>query len=88
MDLLFSKYASPFLLLDGMLDTGRFTSFILDFIDIHNDEFLFKIWLHRIYDKSFDDFKNAATAKPITRADVGATIKESEEILNSFVPEA
>lgn len=88
MDLLFSRYASPFLLLDGMLDTGRFLDFILDFIDIHNNDEIFKIWLHKVYDKSFDDFKTEVMAKPVTRAEIGATIQESENILSGFVPEA
>ena len=57
MDLLFKRYANPFLLLDNMITTGRFLEFILELIDIQNDEKIHDVWIHKVFDKSFDDFK-------------------------------
>lgn len=87
MDLLFSKYASPFLFLDGMIETGRFTEFVLEFMEIHNDEYLYEFWLHKVFNKTFEEFKAACTIQTVNTADLGTTIKESEEILDNFVPE-
>ena len=88
MDLLFRRYASPFLLLDGMLETGRFSDYVLKFIDIQNDEKIYNLWLHKCYDKSYAEFKDQVTesAKPADPVDLEATIRESEDILKSFIP--
>lgn len=96
MDLLFKRYASPFLLLDEMLISHRFTEFITEFIKIHNEdmenETMWDLWLHKIYDKSFDEFKRSIgssdnSAVQMDSATFETTINESMEILNEFVPE-
>ena len=38
MDLLFQRYASPFLFVDGMIQTGRFAEFVIEFIKTTNQE--------------------------------------------------
>lgn len=88
MDLLFNRYASPFLLLDGMLETGRFSEYVRKFIDIQNEEKIYNLWMHKVYDKSYADFKEQITpAKPAIPVDLETTIRGSKEILNSFIPE-
>ncbi|WP_195547818.1 hypothetical protein [Holdemania sp. 1001095H_141210_F2] len=91
MDLLFKRYANPFLLLDNMITTGRFLEFILELIDIQNDEKIHDVWIHKVFDKSFDDFKKLVfESKEIADVDnqnVETTIKESFEILNNFNPQ-
>ena len=42
--MIFSRYSSPFDLLDGYIQTGQFTSFISQFIDIHEEEKVWEIW--------------------------------------------
>lgn len=91
MDLLFKRYANPFLLFDNMITTGRFLEFILELIDIQNDEKIHDVWIHKVFDKSFDDFKKLVfESKEIADVDnqnVETTIKESFEILNNFNPQ-
>jgi len=91
MDLLFKRYASPFLLLDGMIQTGRLLEFIKEFIDISNNDEIYDLWLHRVFDKGFEEFKNEVLSKAetsqVTDQDVETTIKNSYEILNNFSPE-
>lgn len=89
MDLLFKRYASPFLLLDGMLGTGRFTEFILKFIDTQNEETIYDLWLHKVHDKTYQEFKDQImqAATPATPVNLETTIRESENILKSFIPE-
>lgn len=90
MDLLFERYANPFLLLDNLIATGRFFEFVMEFIDIHNNKEIYDVWLHKIFDKSFEAFKtqvmeNNEIAK-VDNQNVETTIKESLDILNNFNP--
>lgn len=88
MDLLFKRYASPFILLDGMLETGRFFEYVKKIIDIKNDEDIYDIWIHKVHEKSYPEFRDQVlkTNTPAKPVNLGATIRESESILNNFVP--
>ena len=90
MDLLFSKYASPFLLLDSFISAGRFCDFILKFIDLENEKTMWEFYLHKVYDMSYDDFRTSCSReiKPeTTEEEVEGTILESQSILNEFNPQ-
>ena len=88
MDLLFKRYASPFLLLDGMIETGRFLEFVLEFIDTTNEEKTYEFWLYKVFDKTYAEFKDIVMPKPVEKIDLETTVQESKDILNSFVPES
>lgn len=89
MDLLFKRYASPFILFDGMLESCRFCEFVNKLIDIKNDEDIYHLWIHKVYDKSYQDFKDdvISSSRPVNPVNLGATIRESESILQGFIPE-
>lgn len=61
--------------------------FVLKFIDIQNEGKIYELWLHKVYDKSYADFKDQITPAQEQPVDLGTTIRESESILNSFIPE-
>lgn len=86
MDLLFSRYASPFLLLDNYIQTGRFLEFVLKLIDINNDEKIYDVWIHKVYDQSYEDFKESINSKneKMDECKIETTINESRNILNDF----
>lgn len=96
MDLLFKRYASPFSIMEQMLDAGRFEKYIDELIGIRNEEkeedTLWDMYIHhRFLDMSFNQYKaelgiNEIQKKPV-KADFETTIKESISILNNFVPE-
>lgn len=87
MDLLFKRYASPFLLLDGMIESCRFFYFVKKFVDTENEEKIYELWIHKVHDKTYQEFKEQVMpANPQKPVNLGATIRESENILNSFVP--
>lgn len=88
MDLLFSKYASPFILLDGLILTGSLSPFIDDFIGFVTDKIQWELFLHKVFDKTWSEFKSEV--KPSTtdeEIDLGATIIKSKDMLNNFTPE-
>ena len=88
MDLLFKRYASPFLLLDSLILTNSLNNFIINFIDFVKEDNEWEFFLHKIYDKSWSEFrssiKQSDNQEPI---DLGATLVKSKNILNNFTPE-
>lgn len=75
--MVFKKYASPFLLLDNYIKTNRLLEFVLNFIDKDNEERVYDIWLHKVHDKTYEDFKNEV----MTQSKVQATTKEEMSVV-------
>lgn len=82
-------------LLDQMIRTRRFEEFVLELVQMHNEEMedktLWDIWLHRIFDKGFDEFKKSLggrneKAAP-TQEEVKSIAMDSKNILAGFVPD-
>ena len=93
MDLLFKRYASPFVLLELMIQSNRFSEFVDDVVEVEGEQKLWELYLHhKILDKSFVDFKKSVVKtrptnnKEMTGKEIEATIKKSNEMLNSFNP--
>ena len=86
MDLLFSKYASPFSFLDELISNGDFFFFFFSFIDFDNERTVWELWLHKEFEKSFGEFKDSILKKP-EEINLETTVKDSQNILNNFVPE-
>lgn len=81
------------ILLDKMIQSGRLTEFVREFIQIRNDELIdqtrWEYWLHRVFDMSFSDFIDQSTAtgsEEISDAKLARTVDESLRITNSFCP--
>lgn len=91
MDLICKRYSSPFLVLDNIIAAGRFKDFINELNNAVLHEEIYELWLHKVFDKTFEEFKNDVIeemkAQQITPEAKEATIKNSFEILNNFKPE-
>ena len=93
MDLLFKRYANPFLLIEETINTNSFSGFVSEFVGILNEEnedkALWEFYLHRVFEKSYSDFISTIKTKkqPEKPVDFEAAINESVNILNGFVPE-
>ena len=91
MDLLFTRYASPFILLDGFITTNSLNDFVNDFfnfvIEERKEKSQWEFFLHKVYDKSWSEFsydiEQSENQKPI---DLGATLVKSKNMLNNFTP--
>lgn len=89
MDLLFKRYASPFLLLDSYIEQCRLFDFVIEFFNIRNEEMTWEVWLHKVYDKSFDEFKNSIDTmeyNEFSKEQIETTVKDSHNILIEFNP--
>ena len=88
MDLLFTRYASPFVLLDGLILTNSLNKYVDDFFGFINEDREWEFFLHKVYDKSWSEFSNdmkqSENQKPV---DLGATLVKSKNMLNNFTPE-
>ena len=87
MDLLFVRYASPFVLLDGLILTNSLNNFVDDFFDFVNEDREWEFFLHKVYDKSWSEFSNEMKqSENQKQVDLGATIVKSKNMLSNFTP--
>lgn len=87
MDLLFHRYASPFLLLDQIIPTGDFSEFVTTFLKINDEETQWQYFLAKVFDKSFDDFvESLKPQQGMTKKELGTTINDSMEMIQNFIP--
>lgn len=87
MDLLFSKYASPFSFIDIMIQTSRFSEFVDEILTLENEKKEWEFYLHKVYNKSFDEFKNTIKQpEEVSEEQIETTIQNSMSILKNFIP--
>lgn len=95
MDLLFARYADPFSFINGMIRTGRFREFVYSLSDAvekeKNDREIWEFYLHRVFNKTFDGFKEElrinAENRNMSDRTIETTINHSMNILQNFNPE-
>lgn len=90
MDLLFKKYADPFTLLTGYIQTLRFCEFVASFVNQVNEDDRWEYFLHKVWDKSYSEFCDALLVtqeqQTMSEEDMEATVKKSMDILGNFNP--
>lgn len=85
MDLAFNRYANPFLLFDTMISNGTFLDFILTMYKQVDEDKLFDIWLHKVYDMQWEDFiKEVRTSNEVVN--VEKVIKDTNNVLDAITP--
>lgn len=92
MDLLFQRYADPMTMLDIMIGAGGFSRFVGEFMKNVNETQQWDYFLHKVFDKSFNEFKESLNnTEPVEHPSdeaIGATITESQSITLGFIPDA
>lgn len=92
MDLLFSRYASPFEFMRPYIEQGRFGEFVTEIITAENkrrkeqaekeeEEKLWTAYIHSYSEKSFGDWK-ADVMKPASPKNTG---KKDEDMTNADI---
>lgn len=93
MDLLCSRYASPFSFIDSMLKLGTFSEGVRTLVEQDNEKKMWELYLHSnpyiAPHKSFADWKNQVNtntqhSKALSKEEVKATVEMSQNILNNF----
>ena len=91
--MVFKRYSSPYSLFDELIETNQFSDFISTLNDKAIEDLEYELWLHKIYDKSFEQFKKDvimsrdAQAGYMDENEIKTTVKKSNEILSSFKPQ-
>lgn len=79
-------------LVGGMIRTKRFLEFVQELIQTHNEDIrektLWEFYLHRVFDESYQDFKDSLPEEVHipSDAELAETISCSVDILNGFNP--
>lgn len=88
MDLVFHRYASPFLLLDQVVNNDELSEFVNMLWDVTEEEREWEYFLAKVFDKSFADFKESVKPQqPISKKELETTVNESWNMMNTFIPE-
>ena len=95
MDLLFKRYASPFLFMGEYLRSGRFHEFVFEFVktinEEHENDVNWSFYLHKVQEGSYQDFIDEIEInkqnRNMTESDTEEIVKESFNILNNFTPD-
>ena len=91
--MVFKRYSNPFSLFDELIESNQFNDFIMTLNTKYIEDLEYDLWLHKVYDKSFEEFKKDisisrdAQAGYMNEEDVKATVKKSNEILSNFKPQ-
>lgn len=87
MDLLFQRYASPYFILDMVIQERRFKEFLLEFAKYKREDDLERVWLYKVHNMEFKEFKakNEVKKQP-SKEKLKAAINDSMNILNNFNP--
>jgi hypothetical protein len=92
--MLYRRYPSPMPLVTQMIRMHRFEEFVMQLVEMHNDEMedksMWEVWLHKIFDKSFAEFRDGITGKNTaapTQEDIKSIAMDSMDILAGFVPD-
>lgn len=94
MDLLSHRYANPCFFMDGMIQTGRFEEFVVNFVETINqdrkDKTLWDIYLHRVTDMTYSEFLEKIETdeqnRNMSEETIETTVQESLNILQNFNP--
>ena len=96
MDLLFTEYASPFPLLDGLIESGRLTEFIETFQEQRKKRERWEYYIHKVpawSDLTWEDFnknldgQSSDDIETVPPEQLEATVNDSYSTLQNFVPE-
>ena len=87
MDLLFKRYASPFLLIEQMIAINSFSGFVTKLINLNDEDILWEFFLHKYMgEQSYSEWKESLESKEVSAEEAEKIISNSFDILNSFEP--
>lgn len=89
MDLLFKRYANPYLMLDEIILSNRLHDFVNEIVMITQEEKIWQFYLHKVTDKSYQDFREDLeknNKQSMSKKQIEATVKHSQMILEGFTP--
>ena len=96
MDLLHQRYASPFSFMGAMMQSGRFSEFVDEFVQKHNEEHkertLWEFYLHKVdnpevtFKDFIDEIETNENLQNMTDDDKASALQTAMNILGNFNP--
>lgn len=87
MDLLFKRYASPFLLIEQMIAINNFSDFVTKLLNLNDEDILWEFFLHKYMgEQSYSEWKESLESREVSAEEAEEIISNSFDILNSFEP--
>lgn len=90
MGQLFKKYADPFTLLTGYIQTSRMCEFISVFLEQKAEDDRWEYFLHKVYGQSYTEFcetlRTSQEVQDMSDEEIETTVKKSMDILGNFRP--
>ena len=90
MDLLFKRYASPFLLVDQMIQVRQFSEFVSQLHEMDSDDGLWQFFLHKVDGLSFDEWKSKLSdnqsGTQMSNNEIETTIIDACNVIKHFIP--
>lgn len=71
--------------MDQIIENSRFCDFLVEFFEIKKEEEIYELWLYKVQDKSFKDFKNEVDSKnqkPVSKEEAISIVNRSKEFLS------
>lgn len=88
MDLLFKRYASPYLLVDELLKVGQFADFTKEIDVLYDDDKMWSYWMHNVRGQTFAEWKQSLSGQAtVTTDNFETTINDSFDIIQGFIPD-
>lgn len=85
MDLLFKRYASPFLLIEQMIAINNFSDFVTKLLNLNDEDILWEFFLHKYMgEQSYSEWKESLESREVSAEEAEEIISNSFDILNSF----
>jgi hypothetical protein len=90
MDLLFKRYADPFSLLNGYIQTKQFARFIPEFCKQVSEDDRWEFYLHKVWGQTYPAFceslQTTRNLQKMSDSEIAATVQTSMDILEHFNP--
>lgn len=90
MDLLFTRYADPFTLMDGYIRTARLCDFLANLSIQKQEDEWWEYYLHKVWGQSYPEFRETLQMSQdlhdMSDNDIETTIQKSMNILGNFNP--
>lgn len=87
MDTLSKRYGCPFFVIQDMIRLNQLHDFITEVFGTIRDEKEWEFFLHKVYDKTFDDFRNdmkKMEKEEMTTEQIASVVDESASMLDLF----
>ena len=90
---MYHRYSNPLTLLDSLIENGMLSDYINTLNEKAVFDFEFDVWLHKVADMSFDDWRKQihsnveARTVEMDETEIKTTVLKSSNILNGFEPQ-